>query len=376
MRRRELEADVLRELRRYLPGLWEVNDGADHGGRDSAPPDLLLSRNEGAGAILVEFMPTVRIRDLLGRLALHMVQWGPTRRDGMQVAFVIAAPRIGRRAVNQVEQFVSESAPEMEWGLVDSHGTVRLRMPSLSLDTDFYEVPVRGEAPSRHGRRLFSDLNRWMLKILLLRNAPREQWGGPRDKAGTPTELHRIADVSPETAHRFVRTFEEHDYLRRTKKGLKLVRVEALLESWMAAERLSPPRRIPASWLLANGPNLDRAFSPTPNSQVAVGGFEACGRHGMLHTPSSRLEVHVQGNWRQDAQDWEIEVDGVDEPDLFLLESQYPKSVGPGCVDYPDLPTVDIIQAALDVVHSSARGTEQAQLIMTNVLSYAGRDER
>ncbi len=376
MRRRELEADIINELRRFLPGQWEASHGALQAGGGGERTDLLLTQKDGSAVVVVEFMPTVRIRDLLGRLALLMVQWDPARRDGMRPAFVIAAPRFGRRAVREAEQFLSKNDPEMEWGLVDGHGTVRLSMPSLGLDTNVYEVPVRGDSPSRHNRRLFSDLNSWMLKILLLRKAPSEHWGGPRVKAGTPTELHRIADVSSETAHRFVRTFEEYDYLRRTKKGLKMVRVEALLEAWMAAERLAPPKRIPASWFLAGDSSLESVFSPTLNSQVVVGGFEACGRHGLLHTPSPHLEIHVLGNWKPEAADWKIELDGVDEPDLFLVESPYPRSIVSGCVEHDDLPTVDIIQAALDVVHSSSRGAEQAQLIMGNVLSYVARDEQ
>lgn len=74
---------------------------------------------------------------------------------------------------------------------------------------------------------------------------------------------------------------------------------------------------------------------------------------------SSGFQLHGR---RGDAEDWEVEVDGVEEPDLLLLESQYPKSIGPGCVDYPDLPTVDIIQAALDVVHSPSGSQQQARV--------------
>ena len=373
MRRQELEANVIEKLIGVLPGRWEVNLQTallDSGQRC----DVLLRRQEQAGVVAVEFMSTVRIKDLLGRIALIMVQQGRVARAGQPLVLVIAAPRFGRRAVKEVERFLSTNAQETEWGLVDGQGTLRLRAPSFGLDVDEYLVPVRGESPSRHSRRLFSDLNRWMLKILLLRQVPSGMWGGPRDRAGTPTDLHRIAGVSTETAHRFVRTFEEHDYLRRTKNGLKLVRVEALLDAWMAAERLAPPKRIPATWFLGPESRLEYAFSQLTESQVIVGGFEACGRHGLLHTQSPYLEIHVQGNWQMEVEDWEIDLDDVDEPELFLVESPYSRSILGGCVAHEDLPTVDVLQSALDVVHSSSRGTEQAQLIVDNVLSHVVRE--
>ena len=374
MRRQELEASIIERLIGVLPGRWEVN--RESALLDSGPHcDFLLEREDHAGAIAVDFMSTVRIKDLLGRIALILVRQDRTIRSGQPLVFVIAAPRFGRRAVKEVEQLLSKHDPHMEWGLVDGQGTVRLKAPSLGLDVDEYAVPVRREASSRHSRRLFSDLNRWLLKILLLRQIPPGMWGGPRDKAGTPTDLHRIAGVSPETAHRFVRTFEEHDYLRRTKKGLKLVRVEAVLEAWLAAERLAPPSRIPASWFLEPESRLEYAFSPMTESQVIVGGFEACGRHGLLHTQSPQLEIHVQGNWRLEVEDWDIDLDEANEPALFLVESPYPRSIVGGCVAHDDLPTVDILQAALDVVHSTSRGREQAQLIVDNVLSYVAKEE-
>ena len=376
MQKRELEADVIRRLERILPGRWESVGEAARVNDQEQRFDLLLERKDEAGLAVVELMSTVRIKDLLGRMALSIVQWSRTSRGGLRPVFVVAAPRFGRRAVSEVEQFLSENAPHMEWGLVDGQGTLRLRAPSLGLDVAEFAVPVRAESRSRHSRRLFSDLNRWMLKILLLRQMPGSNWGGPREKPGTPTDLHRIAGVSAETAHRFARTFEEHDYLRRTRKGLKLVRVEALLDAWMAAERLNPPKITPASWFIAPESRLEYAFTPTQGTSVIVGGFEACGRHGLLHTQPPRLEVHVQGDWRLEVDDWGIEIDDVDQADLFLLESPYAHSIVGGCVSHDDLPTVDILQAALDVIHSRSRGMEQAQLIVDNVLSYLPRDTR
>lgn len=367
--------DVLERLKQRLPGRWDVRVEASlekHGERY----DIVLERRDAPGLMVVERMSAVRIKDLLGRFALSIVQEGELfRREQRRPMVVIAAPRFGRRSVNEVERFFAKNAPDMEWGVVDEQGTLRIRAPSLGLDVTEFTISVPAEASSRYSQRLFSDLNRWMLKILMLRKAPL-LWGGPRDKPGTPTDLHRIAGVSLETAHRFVRTFEKHDYLRRTRNGLKLVRCEALLDAWVAAERLHPPKRNPVSRLITEEPIMETAFVPSGGLSVGMGGFEACRRYGLLHTDVSVIEVHVPGNWRTAMDDWRIEICDEDQADLFLLESPYPRSIAGGYVLHDGLPTVDLLQAALDVVHSPARGTEQAQLIVDHVLSHLPRDDQ
>jgi hypothetical protein len=376
MRKDELEARAIDVLINHLPGHWEPVSSATGSGHDRGI-DLLLRRNDGPGLVVVIIMTTVRVTDLLGRLALAAIQWkSPSRELPGNPVFVVAGPRIGRKTINEVELFFSENLPDLEWGLIDVRGTVRLKARSLAMDVAEYTVPVRSESSSRHSRRLFSDLNRWMLKILLLRQMPEAKWGGPREKPNTPTALHRIAGVSVETAHRFVRTMEDLDFIRRSRQGLKLVRVEAMVDAWMSAERLNPPGRIPVQWFNSEEARLEHAFPAVGNKAMAVGGFEACRQHGLLHTESPGLEIHVDRIWRTEVENWEVEMCESDEADLFLLESPYPQSVFKGCIRNDALPVVDIIQTALDVVHSPTRGMEQAEFIVDHVLSALPRDTR
>ncbi len=376
MRKEDLEARAIDVLRNHLPGHWEPVPSATGSGHDRGI-DLLLRREDDFGLIAVIVMTTVRVTDLLGRLALAVIQSKSMSRElpGNPV-LVVAGPQIGRKTINEVELFISENLPDLEWGLIDVRGTVRLKARSLAMDVAKYTVLVRSDSTSRHSLRLFSDLNRWMLKILLLRQMPEARWGGPREKPNTPTDLHRIAGVSMETAHRFVRTMEDLDFIRRSKKGLKMVRVEAMVEAWMAAERLNPPRRIPVQWFNSEEARLEHTFPAVGNKAVAVGGFEACRRHSILHTESPVLEIHVDRNWRTEIEDWEVEMCESDEADLFLLESPYPQSVFKGCIRNDDLPIVDILQTALDVVHSPTRGMEQAEFIVDHVLFALTRDTR
>jgi hypothetical protein len=376
MRREELEARAIDVLSNHLPGHWEPMSSTTGPGRDRGI-DLLLRREDGFGLVVVVVMTTIRVTDLLGRLALAAIQWESASRElpGNPV-FVVAGNRIGRKTISEVELFMSQNLSNLEWGLIDARGTVRLKARSLALDVAEYSVPVRSESSSRHSRRLFSDLNRWMLKILLLGQMPGAWWGGPREKPNTPTELHRVAGVSVETAHRFVRTMDELDFIRRSRQGLKLVRVEAMVDAWMAAERLNPPGRIPVQWFISEEARLEYAFPPVGNTAVVVGGFEACRRHGILHTEPPGLEIHVDRNWRTEIEDWEVEMCESDEADLFLLESPYPQSVFKGSIRHDDLSTVDILQTALDVVHSPTRGMEQAEFVMEHVLSALPRDAR
>ena len=328
--------------------------------------------------LYVLFQPTTQLARLLGWMAVSALQWQSvkTHKSKTRPVLLVGADRIGAKTVRAVEAFMGEALPGWEWGVFDLHGMVRLHLPSLRIDVDRRRVSVRGDTPSRRSRTIFSDLNQWMMKILLLRPVASNLWGGPREAVGTPTDLHRVAGVSVETAHRFVRTFEERDFLRRTSAGLRIVRAEALLDTWLAAERLSPRWPIAVAWFLERPASLVDAFPDADDTKAIVGGFEACRRHGLLHASTDVLEIHVLGDWERDLPRWPFERCAQDKADLFLVPSRLSTSIGRGSVVGVDLPTVDVLQAALDVAHSAARGTEQAQFLIDHILGAQPKELR
>jgi hypothetical protein len=322
-------------------------------------------------------LPTIRLPDLLGRLALLALEARHGGRAGGKApVLVVVTNSLSARTISEIESFMASRLPDLEWGLLDGQGNVRFLAPSLGLDLAETGIRVRDKGPGRQSKELFSDLNRWMAKILLLRRLPARQWGGPTGMIGTPTDLARIAKVSAETAHRFVRTFEQHGFIRRSTKGLQLLHAEALLEAWLASERQVQVHRTALRWYLGKPKSLQEAFSPHSATTLVVGGFEATRRLGLLHTDSGLLEVHAVGDWRAEIPQWKVEPCQPDQADLFLLHPACPNSIVRASVAGNNLPTVDVLQAALDVVHSPARGPEQARFLMEHILASLPEVER
>ena len=321
--------------------------------------------------VYATFQATTRVPDVVGWMAVSALQWESRReRPGSKrPVLLVGLDRVGAKTAATVEAFMNDALPDWEWGIIDLHGSARVRAPSLCVDVNHQAVAVPGGGVSRRSKALFSDLNQWMLKILVLKPMKPTLWAGPRDDIRTATDLARGAKVSIETAHRFVRTFEERDFLRRTTTGLRLVRVEELLDAWLAAERLSARCPIPARWFPERPASVASAFPRSGSAQAIVGGFEACRRMGLLHATSDALEIHVLGTWQRDLPTWSVERCEAEQADLSLVPSLNPESVVRGSVAGDDLPTVDVLQAALDVVHSAARGTEQARFLIDHVLA-------
>jgi len=360
-------------------------DQAAHILAKAVPGLQLLGRRGGAGRALqvfrarrgqvrlhveVRFLSQVRVRELVGQLAAGGLEARQAAAAaGDEPVILAVAPRAGRESLREAERFMARYLPEVSWGVLDLRGGVRLRLPPLGLDLDQPRVP----APRAEGRRRaplsFSDLNRWMLKILLLREAPEGMWGGPRAVFLTPAQLHDAARVSPDKAYKFLRMLEEQDFLRRTPDGFALVRRAELVEHWFAAERLHPPRRLPVRDALGKKPDPARlAPAVADGPRAALGGFAACRLLGASNASGTALELHVRGDPREYLAVHGLEACHPDAAGLNLLVSEHPQSVFRGAVRRGPVLVVDVLQAALDVVPSPARGLEQAQYILEHVL--------
>jgi hypothetical protein len=259
--------------------------------------------------------------------------------------------------------------PEVSWGVLDLRGGVRLRIAPLGVDLDQPRVAAP-RVPDRPLVRLgFSDLNRWMLKLLVLKEAPEGMWGGPRQAFFSPAQLQRAARVSLDKAYKFLRMLEAQDFLRRSPEGLALVRQAELLEHWFAAERLHPPRRVPARSVQGRKPDPARlAPAAAGEPRSALGGFAACRLLGAANASNASLELHVRGDLREFLAAHALEPCHPDAAGLHLLVSDHAESVFRGAVRRGPVLVVDVLQAALDVVPNPARGLEQAQYILERVL--------
>jgi hypothetical protein len=270
-----------------------------------------------------------------------------------------------------VRQFMSTHAPDFGWGLIDQSGAAQLVVPALNLDVDLPGQFAPPSWPRQRPMQLFSDLNQWMLKILLLADAPPSLWGGPRQSVATPTELHRVAHVSVEKAHQFVRAFQQTGLVRQTRHGLAVVRKKALVDMWFHDASSRSSRRMPARWIFGEPTSLEQVFSKKgAPSNFAVCGFEACRFLGILHAPVMNREVYFLGDPEAALAIWDLEACDDRDAHFYLRKARSAQSILRGRLVKENLPVVDVLQAALDVCDQAARGMEQSQYIINHVLGW------
>jgi hypothetical protein len=332
--------------------------------------DLSVNFDDHVLVVEVKASQSTRIFDLEGRLALASLQAirSAARINAVPVV-MIALPKLGPKAAHFTEHFMDQNTPGMGWCLFDSLGAYILKIPALAINKSRRPQRSSKQRPFPTRGSLFSDLNRWMLKILLLRDVPDQLWGGPKQPIMHARELRIVARVSLETAYSFVRTFESAGYIKETSNGILVIRRAELVRTWLAHELSFRSESIPVRWILGNGQDLAkvllRAGGP---EQFAITGFEACRMLGVLHAPIPRKEVCVHGDISAAIQNWKLHQCDTHDADFFILKMANPKSILNGRVIREGLPVVDILETALSVFGQSPRGEEQADFILRTVL--------
>jgi hypothetical protein len=352
--------------------------------RSSRDLDLLGHLDDGRSfVVVVKRLGTVRHEDLVGRLAVALLQ--AREHSGVTGAIplvLVALPQLTSSAVSSATAFMNRHAPEVQWGLVSFEHGAYIHAPRLGVEYSDYQRARRhrGTPGPRAGQRLFTDLNCWMLKVLLLRDVEANWWAGPVASVSSIPALAQAANVSMPHAYRFAQTFQQADFLRVTPDGLTVVRREPLLRAWMEHHRLQPRTVMSARWTFGRPASLSDAF-PVANAgegllppRIAVAGFEACRAHGVLHTTVPGLEVHVEASSAKATFGRDLEPCATRDADVTLIVSRLVQSVFRGAVVRNDVRYVDILQAALDVSVHPARGAEQAEYVLGDVLGWFGRD--
>lgn len=355
------------DLEQVVPGLGKLQPAGE-----IAHQDLLRSLRGHAYVLTSELVP-LRIRDLLGRLALAVLVLRRQRPGDKKCVRVAAlhVDRAGEKALNAARDFMKTHAPDIGWAIRDTRGALCISVPGLNVDLCHRGSLTVNSTPHGQGARLFTDLNCWMLKVLLLRDAAAHLFGGPRKPVDSAEELYRVARTSRPLAYRFVHTFEERGYLRRTGDGLQVTRRGELMDTWFSEATLRRNRTIPVRSVFGPPAKVEHLFSDaTRKPPVAMAGFLACRLLGVLHTPDARRQAHVLGSMAEALNQWDLEP--CDERDaLFVIsEPRAKQSILRGLVRVEGIPVVDILQAAVDVAGRPARGREQADYILKGVLGW------
>lgn len=359
-----------------------------------AAPDFIIS---GHGKKLVVEVKRAsegrkdRLIPLLSQAALEAAHYS-RRLPGHPIPVaIVGANRIADLVAEEAKQFVRERASDVAIGVVDLEG-LRLfaghGLESLSSvrvpQGNIRPLKVRARAP-----QLFSDLNQWMLKVLLAPRIADGYLSGPRGHYQGPSQLAEAAGVSVMSAFRFVEEFSKEGFLESGQGSLRLVRLRELMNRWVAASQRRVVE-IPMRWVLHRGkkalrsalrsyqsydempsPNRADQFS-SPRPRLCLGLFEAAEAFGIGFVHGVKPYLYLE---RLDADVLkELGLSGnaeEEEADLYVQIPGNRESVFRGVVRKDGVPVSDILQVWLDVGQHPSRGKEQADIIWRRILSSA-----
>jgi hypothetical protein len=352
---------------------WKV-EGAPRGGQPGA--DLRVRRRGFVYAVQVKAGSESRPDRLVPLLAQAVLQ--AARRAGGEAVplAVVAAPRIAPRAAEQVLDFAREFAPGVSVGVVDLEGFRAFRGPQLEpLNARPPEWPAGVALPRREAGHLFSDLNQWMLKVLLALELPEEMLSAPRGQYRNASELARAADVSVMSAFRFARRLRDEGYLHESAPHLSLVRRDHLFQRWQASAQRSA-EEVPMRFVLP-GDTAAQLRTVLARGRACLALYAAADALKLGHVEGLPPHVYVERFPAADAwpgRDLRPCTAG-EAPHFIFRKAPTPQSVFRGVVRPAGVAACDVLQVWLDVAADPARGREQAELIRRRVLQkvIAGR---
>jgi len=374
---------------------WRVDSQPSLG---SIRPDLLVRRGNRQYVAEIKSSSEVRRDRLVPLLAQAILQAkaAAAKLDPQSKVLplaIVGVPRLSRHLFEDLRAFAAEVAPDVSIGLVDLEGSRIFAGPELDnlnkIDPSSDRSVSRPSPVSR--LNLFSDLNQWMMKVLLSPYLPEGLIGAPRSQVHSISDLAKAADVSLMSASRCVNSLRAQGFIDRNSEVLQLVNVEELLAQWRSANRNSV-HELAMHWIIPGAPErqLQEALHIYLNaSSQAMDQNVSSGHQGFLRLPRACMALFAAA----DALGFGF-VRGV-APHLYferydpralesfgLLPAQpgqrvgvllripaFRESVFRAVVIRKGVPVCDIFQLWLDVVDHPARGANQAQEIWHRVLA-------
>jgi hypothetical protein len=345
---------------------WHVkrkNKGSDSG------IDLIVERPGASYAVEIKAAPEGR-GDRLLPIWSQAYLVGKAAEPNRKLLVVVVAPRINSRAIDQLISFAENYAPDAAVGIIDFEGLQVFRGSYLDDLNSINSLDSRRKShPQPKPINLFSDLNQWMLKVLLAPSVPENLLSAPRSRYENASQLAESANVSVMSAFRFVERLKEDGYLDRSSSQLNLVRRKDLFHKWLAASA-KPAKEIPVKFILRV--DLNRELRRILHSgNRCLGLFAAADALSVGFVYGVPPHIYVR---RIDESEFanigNIREAGRDEaPDFILREARSAESVFRGRVEANGLFASDILQVWLDVSNHPSRGVEQGKFIEDRVLN-------
>lgn len=359
---------------------WRVKVGPRF---ETKEADLLVSHGDIRYVIELKVASEGRRDRLVPLLAQAILQARSVASASAQAATplaVIAAPVVSSSVVSSLTDFLAENAPDVAVGVFDREGFRQFVGPGLEgLNVSTPSRKRRQELPSPEAAYLFSDLNQWMLKVLLAPYLSEEVLRAPRGEYRNASELAVAAQVSVMSAFRFVRQLRQEEFLDADSEFLRLVRREDLMHRWQAAYLRSVPE-VPLRWILPvkNAQRLTEALrsyiasseakKTVPRTCLALFAAAESLGFGFVHgaPPYFYLEKLDKGVLNRMG----LSPEGAEHaPDVYVRIPSSRESVFRGAVERDGVPVADILQVWLDVGSHPTRGAAQADEIRRRVLA-------
>ena len=344
---------------------WQVRRGPNgNSGRD-----LVVRRKGIEYAVEIKAAPEGRGDRLVPLFAQAVLE--SARAAGQKAAplAIVAAPKISKRAAEQVMKFAEDHAPDAAAGVIDFDGLAMFRGPHLEeMNARGRDLPVSVRRSVRDSGQFFSDLNQWMLKVLVAPELPDALLSAPRGQYRNASQLARAANVSVMSAFRFVQQLQHEGYLHESAPYLSLVRREDLLRRWQTLSVRSV-REVPMRFVLpGDGQAQLRRMLGSGRACLAL--FAAADALQLGFVEGVPPYVYVQRIRPANLTAWKnLRACAPGEsPDLIVRQAPAPQSVFRGMVRPGGMAACDVLQVWVDVAAHPSRGREQADLIRKRVL--------
>jgi hypothetical protein len=346
--------------------------------------DFLFQREGIWYAAAIRYVRESRRTNLEGQLAIAILQ-GQTYakeepHDPLPLA-IVAAPLVTGAMLAELESFVKKfgcfNNQPLAWGVIDGRGLVRIFGSGLEVHR---LAKPSSTAHSKHSisSNLFSDLNQWMLKVLLSHKLPVPLQLKDRDGHVLPTiqsavELARIAKVSVPHAARFLNQLRQEGFLERGEAG-QWQDLETLFARWQAAYQIKRPLEIRTRWLLPKSDlkaHLEERLSKSwrQDQSVCLGLFAASARWDFPFVQAVSPHILVKCYSPDLLRSLQLTIAEPGEAvDIFLREPIYSESVFRGVQLHDGIPIADILQCWLDLSGHPARGEEMIEMLFQQVI--------
>jgi hypothetical protein len=331
--------------------------------------DLVVRRKGMAYAVEIESAPEGRGDRLVPLFAQAVLESARAAGQKAVPLAVVAAPRVSPQAAERVMAFAEKYAPDAAAGVIDFEGLALFRGRYLEeMNAQGRHLPASVGQSVRDSGQLFSDLNQWMLKVLLAPELPDELLASPRGQYRNASQLARAANVSVMSAFRFVERLEREGYLHESALHLRLVRREDLFSRWQALSAHSP-REVPVRFLLPSDrrAQLHRMLG---SGRACLALFAAADALHLGFVSGAPTYVYVHRIQPASLAAWKnLRACAPGEPpELIVRQTPAPQSVFRGLVRPEGMAVCDVLQVWIDVAAHPSRGREQADVIRKRVL--------